>query len=109
MDRAGSCFVSSHKGHITFYNFKQSIVKFQFHLYITSVGSRRAGLPYKNIIKKLVPFHFKTMIHAYIHTHILTYYGICVFMDTYMYTCWNIIKQPLKSKGDAVYFLIFFD
>jgi len=51
---------------------------------MTSVGSRGAGLPYKNLIKKLVPFHFKTMIHAQIHTHILTYYGVCVCMDTYM-------------------------
>src|SRR6218665_40764 len=51
---------------------------------MTSVGSRGAGLPYKNIIKYFVPLHLKTMIHAHIHTHILTYYGICVCMDTYI-------------------------
>jgi len=45
---------------------------------MTSVGSRGAGLPHKNIIKKLAPFHFKTMMHAHIYTHILTYYGIYV-------------------------------
>jgi len=43
----------SHKGHITCYNFEAVNVKFQFqlHIYMTSVGSRGAGLPYKNIIK----------------------------------------------------------
>src|SRR6218665_3309673 len=81
---AGSCFVRSHKGHITYYNFEAVSVKFQFHLYMTSVGSRGAGLPYKSIIKYFVPLHLKTMIHAHIHTHILTYYGICVCMDTYI-------------------------
>src|SRR6218665_3627209 len=83
----GQCLVmlcEMSKGHITFYNFEAVSVKFQFHLYMTSVsvGSRGTGIPHKNIIKKLVPFHFKTMIHAHIYTHILTYYGICVYMDT---------------------------
>src|SRR6218665_110143 len=43
-------------------------------------------------------------MHTYLHT------TVCVCMDTYMYTCWNIIKQLLNSKGDAglpiYYFLI---
>ena len=54
---------------------------------MTSVGSRGADLRYKNIIKKLVLFHFKTMIHAHIHTHTYlgpTYYGMSVCMDAYM-------------------------
>src|SRR6218665_1015896 len=68
---------------------------------MTSDGSRGAGLPYKNIIKKFVPFYFKTMIpaHIHVHTHILTYYGICVCARTH--TCWNIIKQLLNSMGDT--------
>ena len=58
---------------------------------MTSDGSRGAGLTYKNIIKELVPFHFKTMIPAHIHVHthihVLTYYGIhvCVCRNTYMF------------------------
>jgi len=31
---------------------------------MTSVGYRGAGLSYKSLINELVPFHFKTMIHA---------------------------------------------
>jgi len=64
-DSAGSCFMRSHKGRITFYNFEAVSVKFQFHLYMTSVGSRGPSLPYKSLIKEPVPFHFKTMIHAH--------------------------------------------
>src|SRR6218665_1091240 len=44
-DFGGQCFVRSHKGHITFSKFEAVSVKFQFHLYMTSVGSRGAGLP----------------------------------------------------------------
>src|SRR6218665_1590274 len=50
---------------------------------MTSVGSRGAGFPHKNIIKKLVPLHFKTMIHAHIQTH------------TYMY----ILRYMCVSSG----------
>ena len=69
---------------------------------MTSDGSRGAGLTYKNIIKKLVPFHFKTMIHAHIHTQfftrILAYY-MCV--HGYIHAGIIIIKQLLNFKGDT--------
>src|SRR6218665_1376902 len=41
-------------------------------------------------------------MHTYLHT------TVCVCMDTYMYKCWNIIKQLLNSKGDAGLPNIFF-
>jgi len=64
--------------------------------YMTSVGSRGAGLPYKNIRKLVYLFILKQWyMHTYLHT------TVCVCMDTHMYTCWNIIKQLLNSKGDA--------
>jgi len=64
--------------------------------YMTIVGSRGAGLPYKNIIRNSYLFILKQWyMHTYLHT------TVCVCMDTYMYTCWNIIKQLLNSKGDA--------
>ena len=45
--------------------------------------------PYKNVIK-IVPFNFRTMIHAYIHTHILTYYMcVHVYIHTCMHACIN--------------------
>src|SRR6218665_3329328 len=84
-DSAGSCFVRYQKGLSHFIILKQSVLSSSStYIIMTSVGSRGAGLPHKNIIKKLVPFHFKIMIHAHAHTHILTYYGISVCMDTYM-------------------------
>src|SRR6218665_3890069 len=67
-DSAGSCIVGSHKGHITFYNFEAVSVKFQFHLYMTSVGSSGADLPYKNIMKNSYLFILNndTCTHTYI-------------------------------------------
>src|SRR6218665_2061079 len=65
-DSAKSCSMRSHKEYITYYNFEAVIVEFQFPLYMTSVESR--GTPYKNILK-IVLFHFKTLIHAYMHVH----------------------------------------
>src|SRR6218665_3800398 len=71
-DSAGACFVKSHKVYITYYNFETASVKFRFPLYMTSVGSRGTG-PLQKHYKKVVPFQFTAMIHAYTHT-----YTICV-------------------------------
>ena len=54
-DSAGSCFVRSHKEHITFYNFEAVIVKFQFPLYtcsMTVVNLGGPGPPHYSIFKK---------------------------------------------------------
>jgi len=78
---------------------------------MTSVGTRGAGLPHKNILKKLVPFHFKTMIRAHIYTHILTYYGMWVQCCAWIHTCWNIIKQLLNywiPRETQDFLIIFF-
>jgi len=51
---AGSCFVRSHKGYITYCKFEAVSVKFQFLLYMTSVGSRKTDPPYKNNVKNRI-------------------------------------------------------
>ena len=75
---------------------------------MTSVGSRGAGLPHKNVIKKLVPFHFKTMIHAHIHTHILTYYDIIMCVHGYIHAR-ILLNSFLNSTEDTGLPDIFFN
>jgi len=82
-------------------NFEAVSVKFQVHLYMTSVGSRGAGLPHRNIIKKLVPFHTCTHTHTYLHT--------TIYVCAWIHPCWNIIKQLLNSTGDTGLPDIFFN
>src|SRR6218665_2117861 len=91
-DHAGQIFIPHRillreisKGISHFIILKQSVLQFQFHLYnYDQCRVWGSGPPSQKHYKKLVPFHFKTMIHAHIHTHVVTYYGICVCMDTYM-------------------------
>ena len=68
---------------------------------MTNVGSRGAGLPYRNLIKELVAFLFKTMIHAQLHTYVHTYLHTTVYVCAWIHTCWNIIKQLWNSKGET--------
>src|SRR6218665_1415155 len=81
-DSAWACFVKSHKGYITYYNFETTSVKFRFPLYMTGIGSRRTG-PLQKHYKKVVPFQFTAMIHAFTHTHILIYYMCCARIHTF--------------------------
>jgi len=82
---AGSCFVRSQKGYITCYNFKAVTIKFQFPPIYDQCYVWGKGPPLQKHYKKSNrTFHFKTTIHAYIHTHILTYY---MRVHGYIYAC----------------------
>jgi len=75
---------------------------------MTSVGFRGADLPHKIIIKTLVPFHFKTMIHAHIYTHTYILRYIVCNMHEYIHAgiLLNSFCIPRETQDFLINFLI---